>query len=467
MTSAEKQENTSNHASGTISRRAFAKRASLAGGIAFPAIVPSSVFGANAPSERVNLAAFGVGGRGTAVNGAFARFPDARYVAVCDAYATRRERAKKTWDTIYGGDYVKTYSSPYEVLQRKDVDAVVITTCDHWHVPLAIAAARAGKDMYVEKPLSLAMAWSLRLRQELSRSRGIFQYGTQQRSGTSRTPVSIFRTACELVRNGYIGPVNRVEVWCHDMSQQFENFNCKQWGSLRPVKPPDDLDFDLWCGPAELKPYTSDRCTSFGTYHCEDYSLGFIGGWGAHPLDIMQWGLDTDSTAPVYYEGGGTVPDYGLYRTVDTWDITCYYANGTPVRFFSERGCRDVIMKYRKRYSGHGTTFFGTEGWISVDRGGMETSKESLLTAKLGANDKPLYDSKDHQHNFIECVKSRQPTVSPLEPAIRSDTITHMTNLVVRTRRPVEYDPVKEAIVNAGAEAARYWNRPMRKKWAV
>jgi predicted dehydrogenase len=215
-----------------------------------------------------------------------------------------------------------------------------------------------------------------------------------------------------------------------------------------------------------LKPYTPDRCTEFGTYHCPDYSLGFIGGWGAHPIDIMQWGLDTDNTAPVFYEGGGTVPKFGLYRTVDTWDITCYYANGIPVRFLSERSCRDVIMKYRKRYAGHGTTFFGTEGWISVDRGGMEASKESILTAKLGPNDKPLYESSDHQRNFIDCVKSRKPTISPLESAIRSDTISHMTNIVVRTGRPVQWDPVKEQIVN-DAEASRFLDRPMRQKWAV
>jgi predicted dehydrogenase len=461
----EQSDNDSGHAA--VSRRTFVKQAALTAGVAFPTIVPSYVLGANAPSGRVNMAAFGVGLRGAYVNDVFAKFPDARLVAVCDAYASRRERAKKKWDAIYGGEYVKMYSNPYEVLARKDIDAVVITTPDHWHVPLAIAAARAKKDMYVEKPLSYAMAWSLRLREELKQSGGVFQYGTHQRSGTPQQPVSGFRVACELVRNGYIGKIQRVDVWCHDMSQQFEAFNCRQWGSLRPARQPDDLDMDLWSGPSEVKPYTPDRCTQHATYHCEDYSLGFIGGWGAHPLDIMQWGLDMDHTAPVFYEGGGTVPKFGLYRTVDTWDTTCYYENWIPVRFLSERGCKEVIMKYRKRYSGHGTTFFGSEGWISVDRRGMEASKESLLTAKLGPNDKALYESTDHQHNFIECIKSRKSTIGPLEAAIRSDTISHMTNIVVRTGRPVEYDPAKEQIVNGDVETAKLWNRPMRKKWAV
>lgn len=461
-----------------VSRRAFVKQASLTAGVAFPTIVPSSVFGANAPSERANLAAFGVGVRGTAVHGSMAGLPDARYVAVCDAYGSRRERAKKVWDAVYGGDYVKMYSNPWEVLQRSDIDAVVICTPDHWHLPLAIAAAKAKKDMYVEKPLSTAMAWSWRLRDEMKRSGGIFQYGTMQRSGTG------FRTVCELVRNGYIGKIQRVEVWAPDISGDYNGFSCKRWGSLRPIQAPPDLDVDLWCGPSPLRPYTADRCTSMGTYHCNDSSLGYIGGWGAHPLDVMQWGLGTDNTAPVYYEGAGSVPKAGLCQTADIWDITCYYASGITVRFMSMRVARDAV-NYRKKWSGHGTTFFGTEGWISVDRGQLadgyqgviEASKQSLLTARLGPNDKPihettphdgrpLHESGDHGRNFIDCIKSRKPTLCPLECAIRSDTITHMSDIVVRTGRPVEYDPDKEKILN-DAEQTKMLDRPMRKKWAV
>jgi predicted dehydrogenase len=359
------------------------------------------------------------------------------------------------------------YTNPWEVLQRSDIDGVVICTPDHWHMPLAIAAAKAKKDMYVEKPLSCAMAWSWRLRDEVKRTGRIFQYGTMQRSSAG------FLRACELVRNGYIGKVNRVEVWGPDISGEYNRFSCKQWGSLRPIPPPPDLDVDLWCGPAPLRPYTADRCTAFGTYHCDDYSLGYIGGWGAHPLDIMQWGLDTDNTAPVFYEGAGTVPKAGLYKTVDNWDITCYYASGVTVRFMSVRIARDAV-RYRKRWSTHGTTFFGTDGWISVDRGlvsdryqgVIEASKESLVKATLGPNDTPLYQSSDHGRNFIDCIKSRKPTICPLECAINSDTITHMSDIVVRTGRPVEYDPEKGRILN-DPEQARMLDRPMRKKWAV
>jgi predicted dehydrogenase len=157
-------------------------------------IVPSSVFGANAPSNRVNVAAFGVGGRGTADTGAICQLPDARFVAVCDCYESRREAKRQQWNKLYGGDYVKAYSNPWDVLARKDIDAVVIATPDHWHVPLAMAAVQAGKDCYVEKPLSVAMKWSLRLRDQMRGKDRIFQYGTQQRSDKR------FRYACELVR---------------------------------------------------------------------------------------------------------------------------------------------------------------------------------------------------------------------------------------------------------------------------
>jgi predicted dehydrogenase len=294
----------------------------------------------------------------------------------------------------------------------------------------------------------------------MKRANRIFQYGTQQRSSAP------FRTACERVRNGYIGKVKRVDVWCPDISEQFANFAVQQYGSVRPLPAPKDLDLDLWCGPAPLRPYTADLCTSYGTYHTSDYSLGFIAGWGAHPLDIAQWGLNTDHTSPVYYEGTGTIPGSGLYRTVDNWDVHCYYDSGVTVRFMSERIAKDVITKYRKRYHSHGTTFFGDEGWVSVDRGGIEASKESLLQGNPGPNDKPLYVSDHHQRNFLDCVRSRNPAISPLETAIRSDSISHLSNLVVRTRSPIQWDPVNERIAG-GDEAAKLLDRPMRAKWAV
>ena len=445
---------------GTSSRRSFLKAA------AAPMIVPASVFGANAPSNRVQLAAFGVGGRGSADTNGINAHPDARFVAVCDCYEDRRERKRQEWNKRYGGDYVKSYANPWDVLKRSDIDAVVIATPDHWHAPLAIAAIRAGKDIYVEKPLSVAMKWSWRLRDEMKDKGRIFQYGTQQRSDKN------FRYACELARNGYLGKLQRIDAWCPDASQQWDVYAGKpslslyRYGSLRPVPVPAGLDFDLWCGPSPLRPYTADRCTSFGAYHIHDYALGFIAGWGAHPLDIAQWGMDADSGGPVFYEGAGTLPAYGLLDTVESWDIHCHYANGVVMRFMDWRVAKEPVARYRKRNSGHGTTFFGSEGWISVDRSGFETSKESLKNVTFSASDTRLYESADHHKNFIDCVKSRKPTISPLETAIRSDTISHLSDIVVRLKRPVQWDSAREVIAG-DAEASKLLDRPMRAKWAV
>ena len=435
-------------------------------GSAAAAIVPASVFGAHAPSNRVHLAAFGVGGRGTADTNGINEHPDARFLAVCDCYEARREEKKQKWNKLYGGDYVKTYSNPWEVLQRKDIDAVVIATPDHWHTPLAIAAIRAGKDVYVEKPLSVAMKWSWRLREEMKGKGRILQYGTQQRSSKQ------FRYACELVRNGYIGKVDKVDAWCPDISQQYGTFGARptfsvyRYGSLRPVPVPQGLNYDLWCGPSPLRPYTADRCTSFGAYHIYDYALGFIAGWGAHPLDIAQWGLDADNTGPVFYEGAGALPQYGLCDTVESWDIHCYYTNGVHMRFMDFREAKIPVMKYRKRWCDHGTTFFGSEGWVSVDRSGIEVSKDSLKDVTFRASDTRLYESDHHQKNFIDCVKSRKQTISPLEVAIRSDTISHLSDIMIRLKKPIEWDPQREKIVG-NEEAAKMLDRPMRKEWAV
>ena len=442
------------------SRRSFVKSVSLAAGSVFPAIVPASVFGASAPSNRVNLAAFGVGGRGTADTDAVNTHPDARFVAVCDSYESRRLAAKQKWDKLYGGDYVKTYSNPWEVLQRNDIDAVVIATPDHWHTPLAIAAARAGKDIYVEKPLSVAMKWSWRLREEVKKKNRIVQYGTQQRSNKA------FRYACELVRNGYVGEVQRVEAWCADISAQYPAFSVYKYGSVRPIPAPPDLDLDLWCGPSPLRPYTADRCTPYGTYHIYDYALGFIAGWGAHPLDIAQWGLNTDNTGPVFYEGAGSLPQSGLFDTTESWDIHCYYANNVKMRFMDFRVAQPTVTKYLPRWNDHGTTFFGSEGWVSVDRRGVQVSKDSLKDVKFRDTDTRLYESDHHQRNFVDCVKSRKPAISPLEAAIRSDTISHLSDIVVRLRRPVRWDPEREVIIDDD-QASKMLDRPMRPKWAL
>ncbi len=197
---------------------------------------------------------------------------------------------------------------------------------------LAIAAVRAGKDVYVEKPLSPSLGWEWELRRVVAKHGAVFQYGTQQRSSAP------FRRACELVRNGYIGEVQRVDVWCPDTSADWNDFSVKRYGSTAVEPVPDDLNYDLWAGPAPLRPYNEDRVRREGSFHIYDNSLGFIAGWGAHPLDIAQWGLDMDASGPVRYEGHGKLPEKGLLSTVEEWDIRCTYPNGVTMRLMSTPG---------------------------------------------------------------------------------------------------------------------------------
>jgi predicted dehydrogenase len=423
------------------SRREFLQTSAVAATSAFalPTIVPSRVLGRNAPSNRIVIASLGVGLRGNGVLGGFMRnYDDVQAVAVCDPFASKCARTKDAVDEYYGNKDCKSYEHYEEVLARDDIDAVLVTSCDHWHVHLAIAAVRAGKDVYVEKPLSPSLGWSWELRRVVKKHGAVFQYGTQQRSFAS------FRRVCELVRNGYIGTVERVEVWCPDTSADWNDFSVKRYGSTEVQPVPDDVNYDLWTGPAPMRPYHEDRVRREGSFHIYDTSIGFIAGWGAHPLDIAQWGLDMDSSGPVRYEGTGTLPEKGLLSTVEEWDMHCTYPGGVEMHFMSQRLAKPTVTKYRKRWSDHGTTFFGSEGWISVDRGGIEYSSPKLAEVKLGANDTPLYESPAHDRNFLDCIKSRQPTVSPVEAAIRSDTISHLSQLVVRTGRVIEWDPTTE-----------------------
>ena len=457
-----------------VNRRDFVKGAVAAGvtlgtaGRLWPQSgtkLPSGkVIGAN---DRINVAAIGVGGRGAGnVMGCFVPLKDVRLVAACDCYKSRREGFAAQVNKKYGSEVCIPSADFREVLARADVDAVVISTADHWHVPLAYHAAAAKKDMYVEKPLSVAMAWSWKLRDLCARNQVVFQYGTQQRSSGG------FRRAVNLVRNGYIGKIQRVDAWSPDMSTQFNCAKVPPYGSTQEETPPPDLNFDMWIGPAPMKPYTPDRCTCFGGYHIRDYALGFIAGWGVHPLDIAQWGLDADNTSPVSYKGEGKIPPAGsLWDTVESWDVTSTYANGVEVRNMGSRVAQPVVSKMERRpWCDHGTTFFGADGWVSVDRGGcyMNLKGKSVNASKFETkpDDPTVYVSDSHARNFIDCVKSRKPTISPLDAAIRCDTISHLGDMAIRLGRTIKWDPAKEQIID-DAEAAKMLDRPLRAPYTM
>lgn len=449
-----------------ISRRDFLRSAAAI--VASPCIVPASIFGRNAPSDRINLAAIGVGNRGS--SNVWQDFvttqDDIRIIAACDCFASRRTEFAAKVNEHYGGKVCEPMADWREVLARKDVDGVIISTPDHWHVPLAYHAARAKKDMYVEKPLGVAMAWAWKLRQAVTSNRVIFQYGTQQRSSRE------FARAVELVRNGYIGKIKHIDAWCSGMkspNSYAETYNA-HYSDTQPAPVPAGFDYEMWIGPAPMKPYTNSRCTEWGAYHIYDYALGFIAGWGAHPLDIAQWGLDMDDTCPVAYEGTGEIPSEGLFDTIDNWDVMCRYGSGVTMRFMCDRvakGVAGLMDDPRKRpFMDHGTTFWGEDGWISVSRGSLYASPKELQTANIRDDEKPVIRSSSQGRNFVESMRTRRPTINPFESAIRSDTISHMSDIVIRLGRKIEWDPEKEHIIG-DAEATTRLDRPMRRPWKM
>lgn len=439
-------------------RRQFLKSSSAALGIA-PLIASRPLFGADAPGNRIGIASIGVGGQGTHDLSQLVGFDDVQYLAVCDCNATKRQELRDGLNAKYGRNVVKDYADFREVLIRDDIDAVVIATPDHWHIPIALAAVRHGKDVYLEKPLGPALTWSWLLRDAV-RARGrVLQYGTQQRSDGN------FRYACELVRNGYLGAIERVDVWCHDMkTADYPGFIVgPDYGSAEPAPVPEELDYEMWIGPAKMEPYAIDRCSRPGVWHCYEYGLGLIAGWGAHPLDAMQWGLGRDHTSPVSYEGVGEVPDHGLYRTVAKWDVHCKYADGLPVRFVSGSYAKPMVTAYREWFD-HGTTFHGEDGWICVDRAGLHASSPKLLEIQFKDSDVRLRESHSHQRDFIDAIRKREDPVSPIDAAVNSDTICHMSNLAVRLDRTITWDPDKEQI-QGDQEASDLLDRPLREPW--
>jgi glucose-fructose oxidoreductase len=415
-----------------ITRRDLLRSGAAA--VAFPAVVSSSVLGANAPSNRIHLGHIGVGGRGRSLLGGFLQLKDCQCVAVADPFRSRREGAAARIDKHYGRKVCTAYRDFRSLIARSDVDAVVIATPDHWHVPAGIAAARAGKDMYIEKPLGLCHQWNVALREAIRQYGGVFQYGTQQRSS------SHCRHGCELVVNGRIGEIRKIEVHAPAGSGG---------GSTKPIPVPADLDYDLWLGPAPVSSYTRDRCTSAGTYFIYDNSIGFLGGWGAHPLDIAVWGWDLEAAVPVEIEGTGTLPVEGLFDTVTRWNVRGKYANGVEFKFID---------------GGDLTVFYGTEGTVWISRGSLRTDPPSLKTSKIAPGERHLRVSRNHGQDLLDAIKTRSQPASNLTDAVRSDTISHLSDIAIRTGRRITWDPKRERIVGDDA-AARMLRRALRAPW--
>jgi predicted dehydrogenase len=396
--------------------------------LSFPAILRAG----DKPSERIRIGCIGVGNQGKGNLGAHIK----NVVAVCEVDKTRLAEAKARVEKSNGGTCA-AYSDYRKLLDDSNVDAVVVTTPDHWHALITIDACAAGKDVYCEKPLTLTVAEGRAMVNAARRHKRIVQTGSQQRSGKE------FRQACELVRNGYIGKVHIIKVGLPGV-----NFS----GPAVPDStPPAELDYDFWLGPAPMKPY-NQKHVHYNFRFFWDYSGGQMTNWGAHHLDIAQWGLGMDESGPVSIEGTAKYHKDRWYEVPESFDVVWTYANGVKILGGqAQKG---------------GTLFIGDKGTIHVNRGKIESDPADILKTKLAEKDVHLYESKSHHGNWLECIKSRKLPVCDVEIGHRSATVCHLGNIAIRSGRKITWDPSKEEILN-DKDAAAMLSRPYRAPWKL
>lgn len=416
---------------------------------AFPTIVPASVLGKNAPSNRINVAALGTGriSRTHDMPNVW-KYDHARIIAVCDLDSKRVEDAKKLVNDYYSKktgksyDGVKTYGDYREALQNKDVDAVIISTPDHWHALMAIHAVQAGKDVYMQKPTSLTIEEGRAVSDAVHHSGRIFQMGTQQRSSTQ------FRYAAELVRNGRIGELHTVEV----------GLPGDPAGDEEPEMPiPPNLNYEMWLGSTPYVYYTEKRVHPQEGYgrpgwlRCEQFGAGMITGWGQHHIDIAHWGMNTEYTGPVEISGKAEFPKSGLWDVHGIFRTEGVYENGVKMIVTNELP--------------NGIKFIGSKGWIFVTRGdyrvtasdpvekqasskALSASDPKIITSKIGPDEIHLYESDDQHGNWLECIKTRKEPISPIEIGHRVCTTCLLHHITMKLGRKVYWDPIKERFKN-------------------
>jgi len=357
--------------------------------------------------------------------------------ALCDVDTRHLEKTAARVAEARGDNTFRCYADFRELNRSPEVDAVVICTPDHWHAWQAIDAMQQGKDVYVEKPMTLTIAEGRRLCEVAAETKRICQTGSQQRSSRE------FRYACELIRNGYLGKLESVDI-------RIPENNCHSAATGEPEEIPPELNYDMWLGPAPWRPYREETC-HYAFRFVSDFSGGQMTNWGAHNLDIVQWALDADDSGPVRVQGTGEFPSDGNYDTPDQVDVTWEYAGGVIVH------CTTGVPHCR---------FTGTEGTITVGRGHFKALPETLNRVTLKDEDVRLYRSDDHMDNFLECVRTRCQPICPPETGHRSATVCHLGNIAIRLGRPLEWDPAAECFVNDD-EANAMRSRPMRDPWAL
>jgi len=455
-----------------MNRRDFLKTAAGAAAIAgVPYVVPSSVLGAQGqtpPSERLVLGFISCGKQSQHLMRSFL-LPSTQVVAACDVDKLKLERSAKTIvekhyadrkDGSYKG--CARYHDFHEVLAWPDIDAVVISTPDHWHTITTIEACKAGKDVYCEKPLTQTIAEAQTLVNTVRQYGRVFQTGSMQRSSRE------FRFACELVRNGYIGDIKHVTV----------NVGGAPQDKLLKAEPvPDYLDWDMWVGPAMWRPYNNDLAPhiSFdGFPNWRDHSYYGGGGmtdWGAHHFDIAQWGLGMDGTGPVEI----APPDGKDYKVLTykyangitmTRDDRVRGADGTGLPFTGE--AYPLWLEYVKTSRGrvNGVLFEGTTGKVEVNRGYLKTWPDALKDQKIGADQVHLYDSRNHYTDWLEAIRKRSDPICKIEIGASSVTVCHLGNIAYTLKRPLKWDPKRQVFLGDD-EANRMLWRPTRSPWHI
>jgi len=457
-----------------MNRRNFVKNSLKASAVTtmavtgFPTIVPASVIGKNAPSNKINIGAIGVGriSREHDMKETLP-FDQARIMAVCDLDSKRLADGKKYVNDYYAAktgkpyDGVTMYDDHRALLQNKDIDAVLISTPDHSHAYLGIHAVEAGKDVYLQKPASLTIAEGRALSNAVHRTGRILQIGSQQRSSTQ------FRYAAELVRNGRIGDLKTVYV----------GLPGDPGGDEEPEMPiPKNLNYDAWLGSTPNVYYTEKRVHPQNDYsrpgwlRMEQFGAGMITGWGAHHVDCAHWGMDTEYTGPIEISGHADFPKSGLWNVHGLFQTEGVYANGVKMIISNEIP--------------NGIKFEGTEGWIFVTRGDyrasasdpiptgknkvlpLTASNNKIITSVIGENEINLYKSADQHGNWLESIISRKQPISPVEIGHRSCSTCLLHHIAMKLKRKIYWDPMNERFLNDD-EANAMLNRPHRFPYEV
>lgn len=428
-----------------LDRRQFITvTAAATAGLGFPNLIPARALGANgavSPANRITIGCLGVGGMGNGNMNSFMNLPDTQVVAVCDVDAARLEKAKASVDRKYGTSDCKAYRDFREMIARAEIDVISLATPDHWHAIPAIAAARAGKDIYGEKPFSHD------LREGRAMVNAIKQHGRVWQTGSWQRSVANFRFAVELVRNGRIGRIHTVEVGLP---------NGRPGGKQEFSDPPPELDYDFWIGPSPWAPYSPDR-THWNWRWQLDFGGGQMMDWIGHHGDIAHWGLGYDTTGPVEVEPVNSEwPKEGLWDAPVSYKFAAKYRTGVTL----------IVANASQQPKGMGARWIGDRGWVWVDRSGIDAEPKSLLKEVIGAEEINLLRSPGHHRNFIDCVKSRGQTLTPAEVAHRSASIGHLGQVAMTVGRKIRWNPEKEEVLN-DATANALLGRSKREPWLM